>query len=111
MSKTTQQIAEDCGLDTNAVHLLGLALKTPDSDTDETAKLGAIIGALYRRIERLEDWKTEAISVTPPMQEIGAALGLPLGVSIHDKILPGIVGMKETIRVLECNLAEAGGLA
>lgn len=45
-------------------------------------------------IDALEAWKAEALSVTPPLQEIGRELGVPLGESIHDKILPGIVALK-----------------
>lgn len=41
-------------------------------------------------IERLKAWKDEAIAAMPPMQEIAKALEIPLGQSIHDKILPGI---------------------
>jgi hypothetical protein len=54
-----------------------------------------------QRIKELEQWKREAISVTPDMQAIGKALNIPLGQSVHDKILPGIERMKERIEELE----------
>ena len=51
-----------------------------------------------RRLERERDalarWKTEMLSVQPPLQEIGVALGLPLGASINDKILPALQALQ-----------------
>lgn len=47
--KTTQEIAADCGLDENQFMLLRATINThPIEETD------IIIGALYRRIEKLE---------------------------------------------------------
>ena len=40
--------------------------------------------------EPLVRWKQESIEVMPPIQEIGKAIGVKLGESIHDKILPYI---------------------
>lgn len=40
--------------------------------------------------EQLKQWKTEAMEVMAPMQEIGKAIGGKPGQSIHDKILPAI---------------------
>jgi hypothetical protein len=37
------------------------------------------------------------ISVTPDMQAIGRALNVPLGHSIHDKILPGIEALRDEV--------------
>lgn len=42
------------------------------------------------QLEELKRWKAEALSVMPDMQAIGKAIGVPLGQSIHDKILPAI---------------------
>jgi hypothetical protein len=53
------------------------------------------------RIKELEQWKREAISVMPDYQAIGKALNIPLGQSVHDKILPGIERMKERTTGLE----------
>lgn len=52
-----------------------------------------LIAALAER-DGLQQWKESAMSVTPPMQEIGRALGVRLGSSIHDKILPGITKLR-----------------
>lgn len=42
----------------------------------------------------LKAWKESAIAIMSPMQEIGNELGIMLGESIHDKILPAIQVMK-----------------
>jgi len=49
---------------------------------------------LQRELEELRKWKESALSVTPPLQDIGRALGLTLGASIHDKILSGIQALQ-----------------
>lgn len=46
-------------------------------------------------IEELRRWKAEALKVMPDFQAIGNALGIPIGETIHDKILPGIEKLKE----------------
>lgn len=53
---------------------------------------GVIVGkqAAQIEIDRLKAWQASMLSVQPDMQAIGNALGLRLGESIHDKILPGI---------------------
>tara|TARA_R110000868_G_scaffold360906_1_gene622949 strand:- start:166 stop:459 length:294 start_codon:yes stop_codon:yes gene_type:complete len=45
----------------------------------------------------LKAWKEAAMSVSPPLQEIARELGLPLGQSIHDRILPAIQRLKAEI--------------
>jgi hypothetical protein len=45
----------------------------------------------------LQAWKESAISVTPDMQAIGNAIGVRLGESIHDKILPAIESLKKQL--------------
>lgn len=61
-------------------------------DSDEKDK--AFAQRLEQERDALARWKAEALSVMPPLQEIGAALGLTLGDSIHDKILPGIQALQ-----------------
>lgn len=46
-------------------------------------------------------FRQKVFDVMPPMQEIGAALGLKMGESIHDKILPAIIEMKNKINKYE----------
>lgn len=50
--------------------------------------------------QRLRAWKESAMSVTPPLQEIAKELDVKLGESIHDKILPGIMKLKQQIEYL-----------
>ena len=57
---------------------------------DFARTLESELATALREWDELDGWKEAAISVMPPMQEIGKALGLTLGQSIHDKILPGI---------------------
>lgn len=52
------------------------------------------LAAARADVRELEKWKESAISVMPDYQEIGKAMGLTLGASIHDKILPFIVEQK-----------------
>ena len=54
--KDTKQIADECGLDDRKARLLDRILNEftkPDSECEETHH--EIIGALYRRIEKLEE--------------------------------------------------------
>ena len=66
----------------------------PIAERDEAKVLKAEIVQLADERDALAAWKKSAISVTPPLQEIAKALGVPLGESIHDKILPGILALK-----------------
>lgn len=59
------------------------------------------------KAEQLEAWKQSALSVRLPMQEIGKELGLTLGDSIHDKILPAIKTIKPLVEALEELVAES----
>jgi hypothetical protein len=43
-----------------------------------------------RENEQLKQWKTEAMEVMAPIDKIGKAIGVKIGESIHDKILPAI---------------------
>ena len=47
------------------------------------------------RIKELEAWKESAMIVMSPVQEIGKAMGLQLGVSILDKVVPFIEELKK----------------
>jgi hypothetical protein len=70
--KTTEQIAADCGLDDDQLNWLNRALCSTglptDMNRDEVEATEEIIGALYRRIEKLEE-------ISPLMLE-AANLGL-----------------------------------
>lgn len=52
---------------------------------------------LERKIATLERWKTDALSVMPPLEDIAKELNVPLGVPIYDKILPGIRELKSLL--------------
>lgn len=54
--------------------------------------------ALVEERDQLLQWKKEMLSVMPPMQEIGRALGLHTGQEIYDKILPGIIYLKAALK-------------
>lgn len=45
---------------------------------------------LKRQIEELRRWKADAMQVMPDYQEIGKILGLKLGETVHDKIIPAL---------------------
>jgi len=51
--------------------------------------------------DELKRWKEGAISVMPPIQEIGKEIGVVFGQTIHDKILPELIRRRETARRLE----------
>jgi hypothetical protein len=46
-------------------------------------------------IERLTQWKKEAVAVMPDFQEIGKLLNIPLGTSVSEQIIPKIKELKE----------------
>lgn len=49
--------------------------------------------------EQLKQWKESAMSVWPDMQEIGKLLNVPIGQSVHDKIIPAIKELqKQTLK-------------
>jgi len=86
----------------------------PAGDIRLIADLKEQRDALIKRLEQAERerdealrWKESAMSVTPPIQDIGRELDLNLGESIHDKILPGIKEQKVTIARLTDLLREA----
>lgn len=61
-------------------------------DNEET---NAAPDSVKRELKELRSWKRQAIKVMPPLQEIGEVLGIPLGQSIHDKILPAVKTLKQ----------------
>jgi len=62
---------------------------------------------LKARVKELQKWKESALSVTPPMQKIAKALDIPLGASIHDKILPAINLIKAEKKMLRDYIRKA----
>lgn len=62
--KTTKEIAADCGLQGNEAALLETILSSEKGEWPETSE---IIGALYRRIEALEEEK--ALQSKPPVRD------------------------------------------
>jgi len=84
---------------------------TPETDLFEINFPDAPVSGwkrIARRLERERDelrrWKTEALTVMPPYQEIGQEIGVTLGSSIHDKILPELVRRREEIETLRREL-------
>lgn len=60
-----------------------------------------------KEIAELKAWKESAMVVMAAMQEIGKALGVKLGESIHDKILPGIEKLTRLLeKSFKLNVAE-----
>ncbi len=62
--------------------------------------------AQRRRIAELEAWKESAMKVMPDFQTIGRLIGVPLGLDVSDKIIPGIESLIERIAELEAALRE-----
>lgn len=52
-------------------------------------------------IERLQAWKTEALYIMPDFPAIGRLLDIPLGETIHDKILPALIRLKRENELLK----------
>lgn len=72
-----------------------------------SAVAGRTQGDLERENKELRGWKESAISVMPDYQAIGAELGVRLGDSVHDKILPGIKALKAELAALHESAREA----
>lgn len=60
--KDAVTIAEDCGLDETRANLLKQIMSEPDNPETYEGVVESIIGALYRRIERLDEEKQIAIA-------------------------------------------------
>jgi hypothetical protein len=65
-----------------------------------------IYGIIQDVVEPLWGWKKSAIEVMPDMQAIGKELGLTVGQSVHDKILPGILKLKQELSWYKQNHAQ-----
>jgi hypothetical protein len=65
------------------------------------------IESLRKENEELKAWKESMLSVMPPIQEIGKAIGVKLGDSIHDKILPYISELQKKVEEWKQAYAEA----
>jgi hypothetical protein len=61
----------------------------------ELRKVQSAEDVLRAQIKELEAWKESAIAHMPDFQEIGKLLNIPLGESVHDKIIPGIKKIQE----------------
>lgn len=60
--------------------------------------------------EDLQEWKESAMSIMPDLQAIGKLLNIPVGESIHDKIIPGIARLKNIIeKIYKSNSPYTGG--
>lgn len=68
--------------------------------SEETFNEVAERKGLQEKILVLENWKAEALAVMPDMQAIGKAIAVPLGQSVHDKILPAILALQDENRHL-----------
>lgn len=68
----------------------------------ERDTLKAKLAAAEKERDELAQWKESAMSVSPPLQEIARELGVGLGQSIHDKILPGIRELKRRLGENPC---------
>lgn len=53
-----------------------------------------------KQLKELEGWKESAIAVTPNWQDIGKEIGVRLGDSVHDKVLPALVKRREALEFL-----------
>jgi len=82
--KTTQEIAADCGLDEDDARLLRWALNERNRSTQGEGLLCGIIGALYRRIEKLEA-ANEAVPELVEFAQMIANGGLDAG-ETHEQI-------------------------
>lgn len=59
-----------------------------------------------QELDELRAWKKEALAVMPDFQAIGKELDIPIGQTVHDKILPWIADMKAWKKVVESNYPE-----
>ena len=87
----------------------GLYRADTDISTPEkwqSAQAAALASLLSER-DNLRRWKTEALTVMPPHQEIGQEIGVTLGSSIHDKILPELVRRREEIEILRLKVTQS----
>ena len=97
-------------------------LKSVNCSHEANAKSANLLIAAYERRALVAEaqtaelcaWKESAMKVMPDFQAIGSALDVGLGQSVHDKILPGIIALKQRaesaeaqVKKLESNLSAA----
>ena len=106
MSKTTEQIAKDCGLTADETVRLETVMDQVTGSKDPYANsLEEIIGALYRRIEKLEEIKGQCCD--EPRGFVGAACDHCDGI-IQPTVDEFLAKQRENRELTE-NLASAGG--
>ncbi len=71
----------------------GVPHHPPGTHGEAGCRIGDRMDWLMEKVAGLEQWKREAIAVMPDFQEIGKLLGVRIGESVHDKIVPGIRGI------------------
>lgn len=59
---------------------------------------------IEQELADLRRWKAEALAVLPDFQEIGREIGVTLGDSVTDKILPELIRRREEIEILRWEL-------
>ena len=94
--KTVQQIAKDCGLTPGQASLLYACMISPDGNETVIDVLETIIGALYRRIEKLEEEKSAELEENQRKNNVAMDL-------LTDKI-------RELEEEKECHVAEIKAL-
>jgi hypothetical protein len=81
-----------------------LASKPVDHYGEGLIELAKEIERLRGENDQLQAWKKEAIAVMPDYQAIGKAIGVKLGESVHDKILPEINRLQAKAAHLEIGM-------
>lgn len=86
--------------DASAEMAHNLVLDWDCRDRGDTTEMPVVVPAEFaRRLERERDelkiWKEGAISVMPPIQEIGEEIGVVFGQTIHDKIIPELIRRRD----------------
>lgn len=66
-----------------------------DADGNNFQLTKAATPSVDADLQQLRDWKESAMLVMPDYQAIGKAIGVKLGESVHDKILPWILKQKQ----------------
>lgn len=74
-------------------------------DLNEAFKAGFLAaspkGKEEDELKELRAWKESAMRVMPDFQAIGKELGLKLGDTVHDKILPAIINYKKQLGITD----------
>ena len=75
--------------------------KPLDTVSGVLSQISNMVAGLFDHITELQAWKRSAIECSPPWQEIGRALDLPIGTDVPPEILPGILSLREKVMELE----------